>query len=424
MLAPKVDTTRWEQMVDIFRGMLQHRRTHPTTKSEELYFELLLKYYSSPLPAEAGGKPVVAHCLLIPTELFVAMDVVPLHMEGAAQAVLPTLKNYEESFSAAKGLGFPPELCSAHRSQIALFAQGIWPRVDAVVWSHQICDGSIKTGELYHRMYNIPGFYLDRPFIRNDEQIKYYAEELEELVHFLEKIAGRSLDKARLQEVMELSHRTVDLHRQIYELRKTIPAPMANRRSSQLQNIQWLFIGTPEAVTYHEMVLQEMKELVEQKRGFVPEEKFRILSLFPPPSHDLKLLDWMEKEHGAILVADPYCSHWGDFEWDDSQPFLTLSRKGFATPMSRSMHGPADEGMVPDIIQDAVEFKAQGAIYWAHIGCRTSCAMIRTVKDALREKVGIPTLVLDMDILDPSFVSDAQMKEKLEGFFETLASGS
>ena len=88
------------------------------------------------------------------------------------------------------------------------------------------------------------------------------------------------------------------------------------------------------------------------------------------------------------------------------------------------MHGPADEGMVPDIIQDAVEFKAQGAIYWAHIGCRTSCAMIRTVKDALREKVGIPTLVLDMDILDPSFVSDAQMKEKLEGFFETLASGS
>ena len=174
MLVPKVDTTRWEQMLDIFRNMLQHRRAHPTTKSEELYFELLLKYYGAPLSGATGGKPVIAHCLLIPTEVFVAMDVIPLHMEGAAQAVLPSLKNYEEAFSAAKSLGFAPELCSAHRSQIALFSQGWWPPVDAVVWSHQICDGSIKTGELYHRMYDIPGFYLDRPFTLTEKEVKYW----------------------------------------------------------------------------------------------------------------------------------------------------------------------------------------------------------------------------------------------------------
>jgi len=68
-----------------------------------------------------------------------------------------------------------------------------------------------------------------------------------------------------------------------------------------------------------------------------------------------------------------------------------------------------------------VEHKAEGAIYWAHIGCRQTCATIKMVKDALAEKAGIPTLVVDIDTGDPSFVSDEELKDKLEGFFELLA---
>lgn len=85
----------------------------------------------------------------------------------------------------------------------------------------------------------------------------------------------------------------------------------------------------------------------------------------------------------------------------------------------RQMHGPVGEA-VADSVADAEKHKAEGAIYWANIGCPQTCAIIRTVRDALREEVGIPTLVLDCDYLDPSVVSEDDLKEKLESFLESL----
>jgi benzoyl-CoA reductase/2-hydroxyglutaryl-CoA dehydratase subunit BcrC/BadD/HgdB len=84
------------------------------------------------------------------------------------------------------------------------------------------------------------------------------------------------------------------------------------------------------------------------------------------------------------------------------------------------MHGPAELGWLPDTVGDAIAYKVEGAVYWAHIGCKQGCALIRIIRDALREEAGIPTLVLDIDVVDPSFVSEEELKDKLEGFFERL----
>jgi hypothetical protein len=79
-----------------------------------------------------------------------------------------------------------------------------------------------------------------------------------------------------------------------------------------------------------------------------------------------------------------------------------------------------EEGVVADAIADAISHKVQGAVYWAHTGCRQACATIRATKDALSEELEIPTMVVDMDIIDPTFVSEDEMKDKLESFFELL----
>jgi benzoyl-CoA reductase/2-hydroxyglutaryl-CoA dehydratase subunit BcrC/BadD/HgdB len=73
-----------------------------------------------------------------------------------------------------------------------------------------------------------------------------------------------------------------------------------------------------------------------------------------------------------------------------------------------------------DAVEEAIDYKAEGAIYWAHIGCRQACATIRSTKDALMEKAGIPTLVIDCDIADPSLTSEEEVRTKLEGFFEIM----
>jgi len=58
-------------------------------------------------------------------------------------------------------------------------------------------------------------------------------------------------------------------------------------------------------------------------------------------------------------------------------------------------------------------------VYYAHVGCRHTCATIKLFKDILNE-IDVPVLTLDCDILDPTITSEEEMREKLERFYELL----
>ena len=60
-----------------------------------------------------------------------------------------------------------------------------------------------------------------------------------------------------------------------------------------------------------------------------------------------------------------------------------------------------------------------GAIYYADIGCRHSCATVKLFKDTLNN-IDVPVLTLDCDVVDPTVTTEEEMREKLERFFELL----
>lgn len=348
------------------------------------------------------------------------MDIVPLQTDNGVNTTVTALKNQEEMFSVAKGMGMAPELCSAHRAQAAMYVMGWFPRPDAVIYSHQVCDSSPKSGEELCHFYDIPGFYLDRPYSYREQDAEYYAQEMEQAIVFLEKLSGRRMDWDRLLQALHFTWQVMELQKEVYELRRASPSPMPNRRGPQSMNIGWLYGGSKEAVEYFTILRDELKARVARGKGFIPQEQFRLMCIFPPPPIEWKMLDWMEKEHGASIVADPFYFHWGEWEIDLSRPLISLARKCFASPVSRHLHGPALAGAVPDAVADALSHRAHGAIYWANVGCRHGCALIRSIKDALWKEVNIPTLVLDSDMLDPSVSPEAELKDKLEGFLETI----
>lgn len=419
MKAESADLSRFDGMIGVLEGIAAHRRQGQGYPSDAMYYDLVAGYYRRVRQAHEDGRLVVAHSIMVPTELLLAMDLVPLHLECLATTLPPALKNYEELFAAARGYGLPAEVCSTHRVMAALFVKGWLPRPDVLIYSQQACDSSVKSGALLKELYGPPAFFLERPYRPTLPQAEYYARELAEMVAFLEQTTGRRLDMERLAQVMEDSRRQVALHRAIYRLRAVVPTPFPNRRGCQMVNVYWLASGSPEAVAYFQAVYDEARALVAVGKGAVAEERFRLMTLFNPPTHNWKLLDWLQKEHGASIVANPYYHHWGEWEYDPADPFKSLALKYFATPVMRQMHGPVTEA-VADSVADAIAHRAEGAIYWANIGCPQTCAIIRTVRDALREQVGIPTLVLDCDYLDPSVVSEDDLKDKLESFLESL----
>ena len=83
------------------------------------------------------------------------------------------------------------------------------------------------------------------------------------------------------------------------------------------------------------------------------------------------------------------------------------------------MYGPLTELAIQDIVDSAEQYKVDGAIYWAFMGCRHTCATVKLFKDVLNE-IDVPVLTIDCDIVDPTLNSEKEVREQLERFFELL----
>jgi benzoyl-CoA reductase/2-hydroxyglutaryl-CoA dehydratase subunit BcrC/BadD/HgdB len=414
------DTTSFLQSIQLMEKVLEKSRADATrTKVDIMSHELTLDVMLRSANAKEQGKFLVGTTTNIPTEIFFAMDIVPCFMElcGAMPAVL--MGRHEEFFAASKAFGFPNEVCSVHRISAAPFIMGEALPYDAIVYSNMDCDCTAKSGDIPIHLRGCPGFFLDRPLGSGEQHVKYFTRELEELVRFLENLTGRIMDYGRLREAMALSQRSIELYREIAELRKAVPSPLKNHRSVEMQSAANNYAGDPRLVEYLEMVRDEAKENVEKGRGTIPEEKYRVMLFFVPPFLG-DVLGWMEREHGAKTVINPLYDHFAEGTIDLDKPLESLARKTFYKNIVRMMGEPSAKAFLPDTIRSAREYRAEGLIFWAHSACRTVDAWARLVRDELVKELDIPTLIVDYDMADASYASTAQIRGRLEGFFELL----
>lgn len=83
------------------------------------------------------------------------------------------------------------------------------------------------------------------------------------------------------------------------------------------------------------------------------------------------------------------------------------------------MYGPLSQQALQDIVDSAEQYKVDGAIYWAFLGCRHTSATIKIIKETLNE-IDIPMLTIDCDLVDPTINSREDTRAKIEQFIELL----
>ena len=413
------DATKMDHVITTLNSMHQHRVASPLNKSDELYYELLAKYYSDIRDAKQNGKFLVHHTVMLPTEILFAMDVVPSLIEPVAAAVVNLCNLWEEGLATAKAYGLAPEICSGHRLMIATAINGWLPRPDAIIWSNMACDNTAKSCDILARLWDRPGFYLDRGYDVSDRELAYFTRELEEMVAFLEDLTGRKMDDDRLVQAVKYSWELTELQREVEELRKTVPSPLRSRAGMFSHLISYYFSGTPEAVAFFRQLRDEAKTRAAQHVGFIKEEKYRLIMYFEPPVYGWKLVDWMERAHGAVLVMEPAFGQWGPGTFDANKPLESLAYKTFIRPTVRQMHGPV-ELLVEDMVKAAKEYSADGVISFCHVGCRQSSSCNRLLKDKIGEETGLPFFAVEHDIADPAFVSEEEMRDRIESFLEMI----
>lgn len=411
-----------KQVVEAYEQRLQQKRARPTTRSSELGTQIMLDYFQRVHRAQEEGKPLAWVSFGVPVEIFYAMDIVPFLVEQFAITVV--VQGFREGkgfeyFDYGIGTGFSKEACTAHIVPVGMAKAGVLPPPDVAVCSSVPCDSSLMTFEVLTDMYRCPSFWLDYPYReRNGREIDYFRQEFADLIAFLEEHTGRKLDPDRLRETLEISRETNEIYARILELRKTVPAPFGGREGwNIIMNIRYVD-GLPGTLEYFKAFYQETQEKIARGEGHLSDERHRLIWVGGYPFFFMRVIDWVEEQYGAVVVGEAQNSVKHLVGGDTSDPLEFLARKAAGFGIWRVFR---DFGTIaPELVEQAKALKADGAIYFASAGCKQGCGITRLLRDTWGEAAGVPTLILDGDILDPRVTSVAQIQAQLQKFFAML----
>jgi benzoyl-CoA reductase/2-hydroxyglutaryl-CoA dehydratase subunit BcrC/BadD/HgdB len=408
-----------ETLVRSYRIVERMARNRPdVSQSELLNYRMLTTYFTRIMNARQEGKALALHTVFFPAEILYAMDIVPMHAETTSWTTAIFTEGCGDVLAEAARLGLASEICSAHRGLAGAYGLGVLPRPDVILWSSLMCDNTAKSGELLMEMNHCPGFFLDYPFEPTRNEIKYLVAELQEMIKFLEEQTGRKMDWDKLSAIVAMMDRQIRLTREINELRKSVPSPFPPQRFFDLLMSHYLFPGQPEAIQFLEALKTEMTLKAALGQGVCDKERFRLMSLLVPPMFALGFLGSLPAQYGAVSVVEPLFSLWGEGELEPQKPLESIAKKLFMFP-EMCMYGHMDDRVVKATASAAREYKVDGAICYAHIGCRQGNGVIKVFKDVLSE-INVPLLTIDCDILDPTVASVEDMRSRMEQFFELL----
>jgi benzoyl-CoA reductase/2-hydroxyglutaryl-CoA dehydratase subunit BcrC/BadD/HgdB len=392
-----------------------------TDKSLWSYLDFMHNLSEEILHAREAGKKVVWHSLLVPGEIIASFDnVIPLCLELFTLIGGYFTEGGVEKFTGiSAGYGIPQEVCSAHRIMDGMVIGREVPSPDVIVGSTNPCDSIMKSWEIIQNATQVPKFQYDIPYHFNEDSFAYTVAENQRLAKFLEEQLGQKLDQERLRKNLELSQKVDSLYMEVNDLRRNIPSPMHG--ADQLNNVVMNFIGCskPIAITYFETIKSEMNARIQQGKGVVDHERYRIGWLGGVPLFARDLVNWMEQEYSAVLVLEQNGFWLKDDDMDMSKPMEYVARKMFTRCIRVTNSGPL-ELTLPMVANKVRDFQCDGVIFFASIGCPQTCGGLRVRRDSLQEEVGIPLMTISGDVCDPTVVSIDEMKNKMEEFFEIL----
>jgi benzoyl-CoA reductase/2-hydroxyglutaryl-CoA dehydratase subunit BcrC/BadD/HgdB len=419
MTVPQESKTRINKIVRACRLISRMSKAQPEPlESHRIYYQMLADYYTRLQNAETEGNFVAAHTIFFPVEILYAMDIVPMHTELTAWMAALFSGSCNELLSSSNEVGLAQEICSPYRVLTGAMATHSISQPDVVLWTNLICDNAAKCGELAMHMADCPGYFADCPFQQSDMENAYLKEEFEKMIDFLEKQSGKKIDWHRLSENVARMDEQIELVREINRLRKHVPCPFLPQDILKLFTVDCMFAGQPEATEYLLALRNEMLERIQQQQATPSSERFRVMNILFPPVLLLPAIERISQEYGVVPVADPLLCHWGEGRLDPQKPLDSVLKKIAMNPVM-VMYGPLDDSKLRSIVDCAVEYQADGTIFYAHVGCRQSAALIKLLKEQLNE-VDVPVLILDCDIIDTTVAPEQELCQKLEQFYEML----
>jgi len=384
-------------------------------------YEAIANYYQRVYTAKERGEDLAWVNFATIPEVFWAMDVVPISIDGMSGMASSSAEGASEFIDLAEQY-LPDYICATNKISMGAVLAGAMPVPDMLVHPSAPCDAAVIAYPLMAEHFDIPYFCIEVPYFRDERCYQYLTGELRRLISFLEERTGRKLDPDKLRQVMEYSNSAHEYKQKTNELMRAVPCPIRSMDIMLDFNAVTCLAGTPELVDYLKTRYEMAKDLVDKGEGNLARENFRLVWIYAMPVFDWSIYSWLEREYGAVSI-----SALNTFDVDptedisDTDKILKgLAHKVTAVPMLRECGGPW-EYYINRLLDLCRYYGANAAVFGGHIACKHTWAIAKLIKDRLYDELGIPTLTIELDVFDPRVASLETIKTKFEDFFEMLS---
>jgi len=309
------------------------------------------------------------------------------------------------------------------------------PKPDLAIASN-VCSTFIKWAEIWERWLHTPTFVLDLPGQRaagwearsGDSQhaadSRWIAAQLQDLIATCERITGRKFDPDWLAQVEERTNEMVRLWIKVMALNRKRPAPF----NAMLDGLTYIGImnvyrGTAEGVEYMSNLYEYLSAKVARGEGRVAEEDFRLIFSGTPCYVSMRRLVEMFEMWGGVFAYSDYLTFAaGGMDaaaelYDISRPLESLAEvTALAGQRGLTHHFFSHDKLARQV----EEYQADGLVFHGIKSCRFVSSGMADSREFISRKFGIPSLYIESDLIDARYWSDAQIKNRIDAFFEAL----
>ena len=391
------------------------------------------------LAAERGDPSVYVFVMGSMVEILRAFDLPVVFPEiNSLQTAVRRVSH--EYLGAAEDYGYSPDICGYVKADVAMQLQGgkhpmgRIPKPALAVLTNA-CNTYMKWAEIWERMYKTPTFTIDVPGSRHapgavapdaadDESDRRYVEQqIRELITVCEQLTDRKLDMDKLAKVLEHTNSMSASWKRVLELNRHRPSPF----NALVDGTVYLGVlnalrGTAEGAAYFRDLVEELEYKNVHDLGALADERARLIFVGVPCYPIFRRFHEIFADHGGTFVGSSYLWFAAGgldlgFQYDLARPIESL-----AEGVLKSVQHAGDSMLFPDkaLLEACDLYAADGIVYHPVKSCRTVSTGLAGSRRAVMQQRDIPCLFIESDMMDQRVVSEAQMKNRIDAFFEGL----
>lgn len=375
------------------------------------------------------------------TDVLRAFDILPVFPEinSLQTAVRHVAQDY---LVEAEDYGYSPDICGYVKADVGMqlrngeHPMGRIPKPSLAIATNA-CNTYIKWAEIWERFYDTPVFTLDVPGSRSayeasppgtpefERDRRYVKEQIKELIALCEEVTGKRFDIDKLREVMGYTNEMSRGWSRVIGLNKSKPALFnALTEGTIYLGVANALRSTAEGATFFQDLLEEMEYKAANGIGTLTDEQYRLIFVGVPCYPIFRRFFELFSEWKGVFVNSTYLwfASGGlnlDFIYDLDNPLDSLA-EGTLISVRHAMDGMffQDRALV-EMVED---FGADGIVFHPIKSCRTVSTGLADTRRAVMEQSDAMTLFIESDMMDKRVVSEAQLKNRIDAFFEGLAS--